>query len=95
MPLTLLSQHDPLSDINKQLIIINEKSGIVSFDEELGKSGLFPLSATGVEVFQVNLGKRRIGERRVEVAESRIEQLDLGKPICVKIHKPGFAVVEL
>jgi len=57
MPLTLLNQNDPLSDANKQLKIINEESGIVSFDEELEKTGLFPLSATGVEVFQVNLGK--------------------------------------
>ena len=57
MPLTLLTQHDPLSDVNKQLKIINEDSGIVSFDKELEKTGLFPLAATGVEVFQVNLGK--------------------------------------
>ena len=57
MPLTLLNQHDPLSDVNKQLKIINEESGINAFDNELEKSGLFPLSATGVEVFQVNLGK--------------------------------------
>ena len=57
MSLTLLKQHDPLSNVNKQLKIINEDSGIVAFDEELEKSGLFPLSATGVEVFQVNLGK--------------------------------------
>lgn len=57
MSLTLLKQHDPLSNTNEQLRIINEGSGIVSFDEELEKSGLFPLAATGVEVFQVNLGK--------------------------------------
>lgn len=57
MSLSLLSQHDPLSDVNTQLKIINQDSGIELFDKELKKSGLFPLSATDVEVFQVNLGK--------------------------------------
>ena len=57
MALTLLKQHDPLSDVNNQLKIINQGSGVVAFDEVLEKSGLFPLSATGVEVFQANLGK--------------------------------------
>ena len=57
MPLTLLKQHDPLSNADNQIKIINEESGIVSFDKELEKTGLFPLAATNIEVFQVNLGK--------------------------------------
>ncbi len=44
-------------DVSTQLKIINDDSGILPFDQELGKSGLHPLTATGVEVLQVNLGK--------------------------------------
>jgi radical SAM/Cys-rich protein len=44
-------------DADQQLNIINNESGIVPFDDELEKSGLFPLTAMGVEVLQVNLGK--------------------------------------
>jgi radical SAM/Cys-rich protein len=44
-------------DADQQLNIINNESGIVPFDQELEKSGLFPLTAMGVEVLQVNLGK--------------------------------------
>lgn len=44
-------------DVDSQLKIINEDSGIVPFDRELEESGMHPLTATGVEVLQVNLGK--------------------------------------
>jgi radical SAM/Cys-rich protein len=44
-------------DVDEQLNIINNDSGIRPFDEELERSGLHPLTATGVEVLQVNLGK--------------------------------------
>jgi radical SAM/Cys-rich protein len=44
-------------DVDEQLNVINNQSGIIPFDEELERSGLHPLTATGVEVLQVNLGK--------------------------------------
>ena len=34
MPLTLFTQHDKLADSDTQLKIINEQSGISSFDEK-------------------------------------------------------------
>jgi radical SAM/Cys-rich protein len=57
MPLTLLNTNDELSDTNTQLRIINAESGISEFDKSLGGCGLHPLTATSVEVFQINLGK--------------------------------------
>jgi radical SAM/Cys-rich protein len=50
-------QDELRKDADSQLKIINNDSGIAPFDEELKKSGLHPLTATGVEVLQVNLGK--------------------------------------
>jgi len=50
-------QDDLRRDVNEQLKIINDESGIAPFDEALDASGLHPLTATGVEVLQVNLGK--------------------------------------
>ena len=44
-------------NIDEQLRVINQESNILPFDEELERSGLHPLVATGVEVLQVNLGK--------------------------------------
>ncbi|MFQ6113531.1 MAG: arsenosugar biosynthesis radical SAM (seleno)protein ArsS [bacterium] len=57
MSLSLLSHNAPLADTTEQLRIINRESEIPSFDEELEKSGLHPLTAAGVETFQVNIGK--------------------------------------
>jgi radical SAM/Cys-rich protein len=57
MPLTLFTKHDKFADSDTQLKIINEQSGISSFDERLEECGLFPLTANGVEIFQINLGK--------------------------------------
>jgi radical SAM/Cys-rich protein len=53
----IVLQDELRSNVNEQLKIINNESGIVPFDEALEGSGLHPLTATGVEVLQVNLGK--------------------------------------
>src|SRR5210317_1963678 len=53
----VLLQDNLRRDVDEQLKVINDQSGIIPFDEELEKSGLHPLTATGVEVFQVNMGK--------------------------------------
>ncbi len=54
---SLIIKDDLSRDVKEQLKIINNKSKIELFDEELDKSGLFPLTAQGIEVLQVNLGK--------------------------------------
>ena len=53
----VLLQDNLSRDVDEQLKIINNQSGIKPFDDELEKSGLHPLTAIGVEVLQVNLGK--------------------------------------
>ena len=50
-------QNQLLTRPAEQLKVINEECGISRFDEKLTETGLYPLSATGIEVFQVNLGK--------------------------------------
>lgn len=54
---SLKKQKHWLSDAQKQLEIINTDSGVPDFWQRLADSGLHPLTATGIEVFQVNLGK--------------------------------------
>lgn len=44
-------------NVDEQLKIINNEDIIAPFDIALEKSGLHPLTATGVEVLQINLGK--------------------------------------
>ncbi len=53
----VLLQDNLRRDVDEQLKIINDDSGVIPFDQELKKSGLHPLTATGVEVLQINLGK--------------------------------------
>jgi radical SAM/Cys-rich protein len=50
-------QDELRQNVNEQRKIINNESGITPFDEVLDKSGLHPLTATGVEVLQINLGR--------------------------------------
>jgi radical SAM/Cys-rich protein len=58
---SLKAQHNILSDAQEQLeIIAHGQTGdfaLVPFQQKLEESGLFPLKPTGVEIFQVNIGK--------------------------------------
>lgn len=54
--MSLISIGHPLASTSEQLRVLNRVS-IPSFDEALRDAGLFPLTATGVEVLQVNVGK--------------------------------------
>lgn len=57
MPLTLLGRHSPLASASEQLRILGEPAGCLSFESRLAKTGLDPLRATGISVFQINVGK--------------------------------------
>lgn len=48
---------DPLSSVNEQLIVLNNKNDLPEFDLVFKKTGKEYLTATGVEIFQVNIGK--------------------------------------
>lgn len=57
MPLSLLKQQHPLASPSQQLKILAETAACPPFDSRLNHSGLFPLRATGITVFQINVGK--------------------------------------
>ena len=58
---SLKAQHNILSDAHEQIEIIEHgQSGdfaLVPFQQKLEETGLFPLKPTGVQIFQINVGK--------------------------------------
>ncbi|MBS0170907.1 MAG: arsenosugar biosynthesis radical SAM protein ArsS [Nitrospira sp.] len=57
MALTLSGQHKPLASSAEQLKVLADIGSCMPFDEQLRRSGLSPLHATGITVFQINVGK--------------------------------------
>ena len=57
MPLTLLGEHHPLASASEQLKLLADTNGYSPFETRLDQAGLFPLRATGMRVFQINVGK--------------------------------------
>ncbi|THJ19179.1 MAG: radical SAM/Cys-rich domain protein [Nitrospira sp. CG24B] len=57
MPLTLLGRSNPLASAAEQLHILDQPSGSPPFDLRLTQAGMFPLCASGITVFQINVGK--------------------------------------
>jgi radical SAM/Cys-rich protein len=57
MPLTLLGRQSPLAPAAEQLRILSQTSSSRPFDIRLEQSGLLPLRATSLSVFQINVGK--------------------------------------
>lgn len=57
MALTLLGQHNPLASSAEQLKVLAGTQACAPFEEQLQRTGLFPLHATGISVFQINVGK--------------------------------------
>ncbi len=54
---TLLRQGSELAEPLRQLELLQPMAGEKRFDQALAESGLAPLTATGIQVLQVNLGK--------------------------------------
>jgi radical SAM/Cys-rich protein len=57
MPLTLVGRQSPLAATTEQLRILTHTPPAGPFEANLQKSGLYPLHATGISVFQINVGK--------------------------------------
>ncbi len=57
MGLTLLGRGKPLASSAEQLRILNSSHTPPPFDIRLGQAGMFPLSAAGITVLQINVGK--------------------------------------
>jgi hypothetical protein len=73
---TLLRRHSPLAPASEQRRIINSPSAVPSFDNVLAQHGLIPLSASGIEIFQINVGKRCnqiCGHCHVDAGPDRLE----------------------
>ena len=57
MGLTLLSRRDPLASASEQLSTLGATRGCMPFHQKMAQAGLAPLYATGITVFQINVGK--------------------------------------
>ena len=57
MPLTLLKQHNPLASASEQLKVLAHVGPCLPFEAHMARAGLSPLHATGITVFQINVGK--------------------------------------
>ncbi|TAJ26080.1 MAG: radical SAM/Cys-rich domain protein [Nitrospirae bacterium] len=57
MALSLLARSNPLASAEAQLRILADTPSCPPFESRLDAAGLFPLHATGITVFQVNVGK--------------------------------------
>ena len=58
MALTLLGQHNPLASPTEQLKILGgTTTSCPPFERQLDRIGLLPLRATGITIFQLNVGK--------------------------------------
>src|SRR5689334_10694910 len=54
---SLFAQHHELSEAGHQMQILEDVSEVPSFSEKLKTVGFYPLKPTGIEIFQVNIGK--------------------------------------
>ncbi|MGE0644536.1 MAG: arsenosugar biosynthesis radical SAM (seleno)protein ArsS [Nitrospira sp.] len=57
MPLTLLGQQKPLAPPSEQLRLLADCGSRLPFEARLAEAGLSPLYATGITIFQINVGK--------------------------------------
>ncbi len=57
MALTLLGRQNPLASSSEQLRLLDSPAGGPAFATRLSQADLFPLYATGITVFQINVGK--------------------------------------
>ncbi len=57
MGLSLKARANPLSSSSEQLRILSNSNGFLPFEQKMSAAGFFPLYATGIKVFQINVGK--------------------------------------
>ncbi|MDR4470485.1 MAG: radical SAM protein, partial [Nitrospira sp.] len=57
MPLTLLKQCNPLASSSEQLKVLAHVGPYLPFEAHMAQAGLSPLRATGITIFQINVGK--------------------------------------
>jgi radical SAM/Cys-rich protein len=57
MTLSLLARRNPLASTAEQLRVLADTQACPPFEQRMGTAGFFPLHATGITVFQINVGK--------------------------------------
>ncbi len=57
MALSLLARQNPLASTDEQLRRLANTNSCTPFEARMSQAGLFPLHATGITVFQINVGK--------------------------------------
>jgi radical SAM/Cys-rich protein len=78
MALTLLGQHHSLASPTEQLKVLGRTTSYPPFKTQLDRIGLLPLRATGITVFQVNVGKlcnQTCRHCHVDAGPDRIENM--------------------
>jgi radical SAM/Cys-rich protein len=78
MALTLLGRSNPLASSAEQLRVLDERTTTPAFDATLSQAQLFPLHATGITVFQINVGKlcnQTCRHCHVDAGPDRIERM--------------------
>ena len=100
MALTLIGRHSPLSTPAEQLQILDRAAGVPSFDDRLAQAGLFPLLATGINVFQINVGKlcnQTCRHCHVDAGPGRTERMSRDTAeLCIQaLAKTGIPTVDI
>jgi radical SAM/Cys-rich protein len=78
MGLTLLNRHSALASAERQLEVLAETQACPPFEQRLATAGLAPLHATGITVFQMNVGKlcnQTCRHCHVDAGPDRVEQM--------------------
>ncbi len=78
MGLTLLARAAPLASSREQLLTLGATQACPPFSERMSAAGLAPLAATGIEVFQINVGKlcnQTCRHCHVDAGPERTEQM--------------------
>ncbi len=80
MPLTLLGRHNALASATEQLKVLAQSTAHPPFEMQLDQAGLSPLCATGITVFQINVGKlcnQTCRHCHVDAGPDRLETMSL------------------
>jgi radical SAM/Cys-rich protein len=89
MGLTLVSRKDPLASSRVQLNRLAATTTCQPFEEKLATAGVQPLHATGITVFQINVGKfcnQTCRHCHVDAGPARTEQMTRETAeVCIKV----------
>src|SRR5437868_3250612 len=100
MGLTLLARHNLLASSKRQLEVLADTHACPPFEERMTAIGLGPLHATGISVFQINVGKlcnQTCRHCHVDAGPDRKEQMahDTAE-LCIKaLARTGIPTVDI